>query len=402
MSTATAEITEAAPEQTTTLPAAPEARAALALNATKTAADLRALVEKHTPLKGIEVKDKATRDQLHGAGMELRTARTTVAKIAKDARDDATKFSKAVIAAEKELIAITEPLEEALLAQRDAWDEAERVRKEAEAAAERARLLAISGKIAGLRNYLTLASQCRSSERVQALFDKLAAEEITAEVYAEFEDEAAQAKAETLARIKPVLEAKQAEEAEREAEQRRLEVERLAAAEARRKADEEAAALAAQRAELERQAAEAKRQAEEAAAQVAAQQADLERQQREFAEEQAAWQRQQLEAATAAQAAAVAAEDPPADNAAWPDADGVVGLPFDAPMEIVSVTPEPIPGIDDVTESVTLPATSRPTDGEILLAIAVKFNVSQREALDWLYELDLDSLCADVADLVAA
>lgn len=59
------EITETAPEQTNTLPAAPEARAALALNATKTAADLRALVEKHQPLKGIEVKDKATRDQLH-------------------------------------------------------------------------------------------------------------------------------------------------------------------------------------------------------------------------------------------------------------------------------------------------------------------------------------------------
>ena len=56
------EITQAAPEQVNTLPAAPEERAALALNTTKTAADLRALVEKHTPLKGIEVKDKATRE----------------------------------------------------------------------------------------------------------------------------------------------------------------------------------------------------------------------------------------------------------------------------------------------------------------------------------------------------
>ena len=135
------ELIEPATEQTNTLPAAPEERAARALNASKTAADLRALVEKHQPLKGIEVKDKATRDQLDGAGMELRTARTTVARIAKDARDDATKFSKAVIAAETELIAITEPLEEALLAQRDQWDE-EQVRIKAEReAAERARLL---------------------------------------------------------------------------------------------------------------------------------------------------------------------------------------------------------------------------------------------------------------------
>ena len=140
-----------------TLPAAPKARAELALNTTKTAADLRALVEKHAPLKGIEVKDKATREQLHGAAMELRSARIVIEKTSKAARDDAVQFSKAVIAAENELVAITEPLEKALLAQRDQWDENERLRKEAEAAAERARLLAISEKIAGLRNCLTLA-----------------------------------------------------------------------------------------------------------------------------------------------------------------------------------------------------------------------------------------------------
>jgi len=390
------ELIEPAAEQGNTLPAAPEARAALALNSTKTAADLRALVEKHQPLKGIEVKDKATRDQLHGAGMELRTARTTVAKIAKDARDDATRFSKAVIAAEKELIAITEPLEEALLAQRDQWDE-EQVRIKAEReAAERARLLAISEKIAGLRNYLTLASQCRSSERVQALFDKLAAEEITAEVYAEFEAEATQAKAETLARIKPVLEAKQAEEAAREAEQRRIEAERLAAAEARRAAEE------------------AQRQAAEAAAKLAAERAEFERQQRELAEQQAAFRRQQEEAAAAAQAAAVAAEDPPADNAAWPDADGVIESPVDVAMQIVGIEPERIPGIDDVadvedlaslttaTTAAPAPYIARPTDGAILAGLAAHFGVSQTVALDWLFELDLDSLSADVADLAMA
>lgn len=387
------DLIEPATEQANTLPAAPEERAALALNATKTAADLRALVEKHTPLKGIEVKDKATRDQLHGAGMELRNARTTVAKIAKDARDDATKFSKAVIAAEKELIAITEPLEEALLAQRDAWDEAERVRKEAEAAAERARLLAISGKIAALRNYLTLASQCRSSERIQALFDKLAVEEVTAEVYAEFDDEAAQAKAETLARIKPVLEAKQAEEAAREAEQRRIEAERLAAAEARRAAEE------------------AQRAADEAAARVAAQQAELERQQREFAEQQAAFRRQQLKEAAAAQAKAVAAENPPVVQAQWPDANGVIESPVDMAMEIVGIKPEPIPGIDDVadvtseaslTAATSAPHINRPTDAAILAGLAAHFGVSQTVALDWLYDMDLDSLSAYDADLAMA
>lgn len=370
----TTEITEAAPEQANTLPAAPEARAALALNSTKTAADLRALVEKHQPLKGIEVKDKATRDQLHGAAMELKAARIAVEKTSKTARDDAVKFSKAVIAAENELVAITEPLERVLLTQRDQWDEAEEARKQAEAAAERARLLAISEKIAGLRNYLTLASQCRSAERVQSLFDKLAVEEITAEVYAEFEDEAAQAKAETLARIKPVLEAKLAEEAAREAEQRRIEAERLAAAEARRAAEE------------------AQRAAEEAAAKVAAQQAELERQQDELAAQQAAFQRQQLEAAAAAQAKAVVAEDPPAENAAWPDADGVI-------------EPEPIPGIDDVLAAAApvevaqapaaapaVPAVGRPNDDdELIEVLAMHYRVHEAKVIEWLLDMDLDA-----------
>lgn len=386
MSTDTAEITEAAPEQANTLPAAPEARAALALNATKTAADLRALVEKHTPLKGIEVKDKATRDQLHGAGMELKNARTTIEKHAKSVRDDAVKFSKAVIAAEKELIAITEPLEEALLAQRDAWDEAERVRKEAEAAAERARLLAISEKIAGLRNYLTLASQCRSSERIQGLFDKLAVEEITEAIYAEFEAEATQAKAETLARIKPVLEAKQAEEAAREAEQRRIEAERLAAAEA------------------QRAAAEAQRQADEAAAKVAAAQAELERQQRELAEQQAEFQRQQIEAAAAAQAKAVVAENPPAELAAWPDADGVIEVAQAAEpvLHIVGpeAVPEPIPGIDDVadvrsvaslTAATAAPSIDRPTDDQLIEVLAQHYRVHESKVIAWLLDMDMDA-----------
>jgi hypothetical protein len=384
----TTELIEPTTEQTNTLPAAPEERAALALNSTKTAADLRALVEKHQPLKGIEVKDKATRDQLHGAGMELRTARTTVARIAKDARDDATKFSKAVIAAEKELIAITEPLEEALLAQRDAWDEAERARKEAEAAAERARLLAISEKIAGLRNYLTLASQCRSSERIQSLFDKLAVEEITEAIYAEFEAEAAQAKAETLARIKPVLEAKLAEEAEREAEQRRIEAERLAAAEA------------------QRAAAEAQRIADEAAAKVAAERAELERQQREFAEQQAELQRQQIAVAAAAQEKAVVAEDPPAVQAQWPDADGVIESPVDMAMEIVGIKPEPIPGIDDVadvtseaslTAATTPTSMDRPTDDQLIEVLAQHYRVHESKVIAWLLDMDMDAAAERMA-----
>ena len=383
----TTELIEPVTEQANTLPAAPEARAALALNASETEKTLRELAGKYTSIT--EVKDKAGREQAHNATMSLMRARTSIKKVADEARDDAMRFNTAVIAEARRLTALVEPEEKRLKALRDGWDEAEEKRKEAEAAAERARLLAISEKIAGLRNYLTLASQCRSSERIQALFDKLAVEEVTAEVYAEFEDEAAQAKAETLARIKPVLEAKREEEAAREAEQRRIEAERLAAAEARRAAEE------------------AQRQAAEAAAKLAAERAEFERQQRELAEQQAAFRRQQEEAAAAAQAAAVAAEDPPADNAAWPDADGVIEV-------VQPAEPERIPGIDDVadvedlaslttaTTAAPAPYIARPTDGAILAGLAAHFGVSQTVALDWLFELDLDSLSADVADLAAA
>lgn len=385
------ELIEPAAEQANTMPAAPEERAALALNASETEKTLRELASKYASIT--EVKDKAGREQAHNATMTLVRARTSIKKVADEAREDAKRFNAAVIAEERRLTAIVEPEEKRLKGLRDQWDEAEAKAKAEREAAERARLLAITERIAGLRNYLTLASQCRSSERIQSLFDKLAVEEVTAEVYAEFEDEAAQAKAETLARIKPVLEAKQAEEAAREAEQRRIEAERLAAAEARRAAEE------------------AQRAADEAAARVAAQQAELERQQREFAEQQAAFRRQQLKEAAAAQAKAVAAENPPVVQAQWPDADGVIESPVDMAMEIVGIKPEPIPGIDDVadvtseaslTAATSVPHINRPTDAAILTSLASYFGVSQAVALDWLYDMDLDSLSADVADLAMA
>jgi hypothetical protein len=374
------DLIEPATEQANTLPAAPEERAALALNASETEKTLRELASKYASIT--EVKDKAGREQAHNASMSLMRARTSIKKVADEAREDAKRFNAAVIAEERRLTAIVEPEEKRLKGLRDDWDAAEAARKEAEAAAERARLLAISEKIAALCNYLALASQCRSSERVQTLFDKLGNEEVSEAIYAEFTDEAAQAKAETLARIKPVLEAKQAEEAAREAEQRRIEAERLAAAEARRAAEE------------------AQRAADEAAARVAAQQAELERQQREFAEQQAAFRRQQLKEAAAAQAKAVAAENPPVVQAQWPDADGVIESPVDMAMEIVGIKPEPIPGIDDVadvtseaslTAATTPTSMDRPTDDQLIEVLAQHYRVHESKVIAWLLDMDMDA-----------
>jgi hypothetical protein len=78
------------------IPKTPAQRAALALRTSKTEQHLITLAAKHTGI--VEIKDKAGRDQAHSAAMELMRARTTVAETAKTAREDATKFSQAVIA----------------------------------------------------------------------------------------------------------------------------------------------------------------------------------------------------------------------------------------------------------------------------------------------------------------
>ena len=66
----------------------------------------------------------------------------------KAARDDATRFSKAVIAEEARLIAIIQPEESRLKVLRDEWDAKEAREKAAKAEAERLRVLEISQRIA--------------------------------------------------------------------------------------------------------------------------------------------------------------------------------------------------------------------------------------------------------------
>lgn len=116
----------------TTLPVAD--RAALVLNSTKTEADLKQLAKS---LKAITlVNSPAGREQAHALAMTARTARTTIEKAGKSARDDATKFSKAVIAEEYRLIEIIQPEETRVLGLRNAWDAAEAADADIKAEAE--------------------------------------------------------------------------------------------------------------------------------------------------------------------------------------------------------------------------------------------------------------------------
>lgn len=241
--------TETAEFSTAISVATPSQRAALALNTSQTEAHLLALATKHAGIT--EIKDQAGRQQAHGAAMELSRARIQVERVAKDARDDATKFSKAVIAEEKRLTAIIEVEEARLKGLRDAWDaEQERIKRE-RAEAERQRVMAITERISEIKGYASLAMQCRTAERVQSLIDKLTAYNLTG-----FDEFAADADLAYDATLKAMSEQRQVL-TEREAEAARLKAEREELARQQAKAlQEQEAREAAQRAEAEKLAAE--------------------------------------------------------------------------------------------------------------------------------------------------
>jgi hypothetical protein len=285
---------EAPTTDITTLP--PADRAALVLNSTKTEADLKQLA---ASLKAITmVNSPAGREQAHSLAMTARTARTTIEKAGKAARDDATKFTKAVIAEEDRLIEIIQPEETRVLGLRNAWDAAEQARKEAEAQKERDRIAAHQSVIAQIRSYPGLARECRTSAMALQMLEKLCA--INLNGLEEFQDAAREARISADSQINDIIESKQAAEAE--------------AARIKAEQEAEAARLAAERERLEAERAEAARAQAEQLAELQAQQARMKAQQEELDRQAAAMAQQaaELEArkAEAEKPAQVLADDP--------------------------------------------------------------------------------------------
>lgn len=340
-------------------------RAQIALGTSKTEADLIALATKHTSIT--EIKDKAGREQAHGAAMELMRARTTIADVAKKARDDATKFSKAVIDEEKRLVAIVEPEEKRLKGLRDAWDEEQERIKRERAEAERKRILAISTQINEMKAFTQLAAQCRTSARIQELIGRLTAIEVTPEVFAEFTDDAAAVKSATLNQMGLTLKTKQDQEAE-----------------AQRLADE--------RAEQERiraEQAERQRQLDEQAA-------ELERKLQELEAAQAATQKpaEALPVEPSTQS-----NTSPVNVAAIPAADAEI-------LNQTAATPVPAAEPEKTTTATVVQLTGqirnggtvavRPSDDEIVSVIAIHFNVHESKAIEWLLDLDIEAVASSL------
>jgi nucleotide-binding universal stress UspA family protein len=315
-------------------------RAKLALASSNAETVLTELAKKYIDLATI--KNKTDYSLVMGALGELRRHRVSIERTGKMARDDATKFSKAVIAEEKRLVGIIEPEENRLATVRRAWeDEQERIRKEAEEA-EEARKEALRKKCLSFDYLVTLVTG-RTSDEMQDVVDRLNATIITQAEFQDFtrqaegsliaaKDRAARLLAETLEHERQAAEARAAAAAEAaELARQREENERTAAElrarqEAIRKEQEEATAKAAQeRAEIEKARKEAAAELARINAMIEAQaafariNAEIERKQQEAAaegrlrEEQA---RQVIEAAAAEAAAAEAAEAAEAEAAA--------------------------------------------------------------------------------------
>lgn len=112
-----------------------------------TKAELLVLADEGRKLTINGIEDKAGYDMVHSLRMELKSARVKITKTGKEAREEALAFQKKVIAYEKELIAIIEPIELDLKAKQDAVDQAIEVEKRRAKIPERQAILTPLGII---------------------------------------------------------------------------------------------------------------------------------------------------------------------------------------------------------------------------------------------------------------
>lgn len=263
-------------------------RAAVALNSSQHEAELLALASKYADIT--EIVNGAGRDQAHGAMMELANRRVAITKAGKDARDDATKFGKAIIEEERRLVSLIEPEEGRLRGLRDTWDAEREREKQAKAAAEKARVDGIRKRIAEIQAIPAMLVG-KQSETIAAAIESLEAVAVTLEDFTEFAGEAEMVKIAAVAKLGEMLTAQLAAEAEA----KRLQAEREELARLRAEAEERERQAAAQRAAQEKADREA-RDAEEAKL----------RQQREAHEAELRRQREAEEAKLAEQRAEIA------------------------------------------------------------------------------------------------
>ena len=238
-------------------------RASQALSVDYTEAQLKRLAEKNADVTAINSAEDY--QLVKRAGVELGKVRVSIEKAGKSARDDANKFSKAVITEQRRLTGIISPEEDRLKSLRKEVDDAEARKKEAERVAEMARIVGITERIALIKSAAEGFSNA-SSERISDAISDVHKIECTEELFQEFADRAAEAKQDAISVLEAVLASR------KEYEALRAEQERVAKEQAERQAD------------IDRQAEELRKQEEAASAKIEAENAEIRRKQEEAEE----------------------------------------------------------------------------------------------------------------------
>jgi hypothetical protein len=194
-------------------------RAVKALSSVANEKVLQDLVAQSATITAIKNADGRT--QCHSAYMVLKNRRTAITAVGKESREDATKFSQAVIAEEKRLVAITEKEELRLKALRDDYDAEVEAARIALVNAEAERVAAISRKINELRS-LPVDFHNRSADEIKIALDDLESFEATEAEFAELVNEAHSVKIDTIEALKKLYATAvyRAEEAQKLADER--------------------------------------------------------------------------------------------------------------------------------------------------------------------------------------
>lgn len=322
-------------------------------------------------LEAAIAEDVTDYDVTTTAGMKLATARRAVFRDIRIGTDKERAARKAPLleigrlldAKAKELVALVSPFED----RHDAVIKAEEARKAAEKAEkeriERERIAIIQARIQDISNVPGIATG-KPSVSMQALLDDLNAIELTLEEFAEFTGTAMQTKQRAVAQLQLMIDAMKTQEidaarikAEREELDRQQEIER-------QRVIEERAALARQQAEADaaRKRADDQARAEQAerdriaAEERAAAQAKLDAQAAELHRQQEAFRAEQ-------EAARLAAEPEPE----------VVEMPEPAEPELFELQQPAL-------------VNKRPTNEQLLMAVADLFTVTEDVAYQWLIE----------------
>jgi len=245
----------------------PEQRAVQVMGVEQTKVKLEQLAKESTTITSAEGKDNY--DATHAARMKLKNTRVAIQKTGKDAREDATAFSKAVIAVEKDLIAVIEPEEKRLQALQDAQDAIIEAERAAIAAREAERVAAVERAIKGMRD-CPLDVQFAHSSVIKAKIDWLS-EQDDESFEGEYLEQAQSAKRQAMAQLQHMHGLKLAAEANEE----QLRKDRADMAERQAVLDRQAAEQAAAQKVIDDERAELARQQQAAADELAARERDL-------------------------------------------------------------------------------------------------------------------------------